>query len=216
MGEQETGALRARERARIASDLHDVVLQRLGAAQLQADNIASAIGLGRFCQAEALAEGLKREMAGVITDVRLAIADMLRDRLDGQDLPQTLERHARSFEEKTDIPVSVEIDCARLSDIPSPVALLLSQVAEEAFTNVAEHAGATRVELSLQQRDDALELRIRDDGRGPVPDGDEERPRLGLVLIKEKAGLAGGGACLVARPEGGAEIIVRLPTGTGG
>ncbi|MGH2708930.1 MAG: ATP-binding protein, partial [Actinomycetota bacterium] len=87
---------------------------------------------------------------------------------------------------------------------------------EEALTNVAAHAGATRVELRLQQRDDALELRIRDNGRGPIRDGDEERPRLGVSLIKEKAGLAGGRASLAARPEGGAEIIIRLPTGTGG
>ncbi|MGH2707866.1 MAG: histidine kinase, partial [Actinomycetota bacterium] len=127
MGEHEPGTLRARERARIASDLHDVVLQRLGAAQLQADNIASAIGLGKFCQAQTLAEGLKREMAEVIADVRRAIDGMLRDRLDGEDLARTLERHARSFEEKTDFPVSMEFDCARPSDISSPVALLLSQ-----------------------------------------------------------------------------------------
>jgi two-component system NarL family sensor kinase len=216
MDEGEPGAAWARERARIASDLHDVVLQRLGVAQIQADNIASAIGLGKLPQAQTLAEDLKKELAEAITEVRLVIAGGLRDRSEGEDLPGTLERHARSFEEKTDIRVELHIDCGRPSDIPLPVALLLSQAAEEAFANVAAHAGATRVEVSLRQADDALELRIRDDGEGPVSDDDEERPHLGLRLIQEKAGLAGGAARLVARPEGGAEIIVRLPAGAGG
>lgn len=206
MGERE------RERARIAGDLHDVILQRLGAAQLQADNIASAIELGELNQAQMLVETLKREMAEAVADVRRAIDGMLREGLEGEDLPRTLERHARSFQEKTDIPVTVEIDLTTPSNIPAPVAQLLSEAAQEAFTNVAAHAGATRVELRLRRRGDALELRIADDGRGPVPDG-EERRRLGLALIERKAGLAGGGASLVARPEGGAEVIVRLPAG---
>jgi signal transduction histidine kinase len=201
---------RERERARIASDIHDVVLQRLAAVQLEADNVSSALGAGDAAQAQKLARNVKEHMVGAIADLRAAIADLRRSGLDEADLPKTLERYARSFQAETSIEVNVEINTDDADDIPLPLALLLYECAQEALTNVAKHSGATRVEFRLSRVGEALELRIADNGRGSA-DPSDERPRLGLKLTRDKVALAGGGVWIDSTPGSGLEVVVRVP-----
>lgn len=203
-------AERERERTRIASDMHDVVLQELAAVQLQSDNIGSAIDAGQLGQAKELAGKVKAEIADSISNLRGAIADLRRSGLEENSLPKTLERYAQSFRAETSIEVAVGVDCAA-GEVPLPVALLLYECCQEALTNVARHSGATRVELRLARIGGSLELRVRDDGRGPGEAGDG-RPRLGLALMRDRVALVGGGVWLEPTREGGAELIVRIPT----
>jgi signal transduction histidine kinase len=201
---------RERERARIASDIHDVVLQRLAAVQLEADNVSSALGAGDEVQARKLAVSVKEQMAGAIADLRAAIADLRRSGLDEADLPKTLERYARSFHAETSIEVDLEINAPDAVEIPLPVALLLYECAQEALTNVAKHSGASRVDVRLSRVGDAMELRISDNGRGSAGASDE-RPRLGLKLTRDKVALAGGGVWVDSSPGSGVEVVVRIP-----
>lgn len=201
---------RERERARIASDIHDVVLQRLAAVQLEADNVTSALGARDAVQAGKLARNVKEQMAGAIADLRSAIADLRRTGLDEADLPKTLERYARSFHAETAIEVHLEVDAPDAQDIPLPVALLLYECAQEALINVSRHSGATRVDFRLCRVGDAVELRIADNGRGPTSSSDK-RPRLGLNLTRDKVALAGGGVWVETIPGSGVEVIVQVP-----
>lgn len=201
---------RERERARIASDIHDVVLQRLAAVQLESDNITSALQAQDPVQASTLAANVKNETAGAIADLRGAIADLRRSGLDEADLPKTLERYARSFHAETAIEVALHVDRYGPADIPLPVALLLYECAQEALTNVARHSGASRVDLRLARLGDSLELRIHDDGRGPRTTADG-RPRLGLTLTKDKVALVGGGVWFEGSPDSGTQVVVRIP-----
>jgi signal transduction histidine kinase len=204
---------RERERARIASDIHDVVLQRLAAVQLEADNVSSALGVGDEVQARKLARNVKEQMAGAIADLRGAIADLRRSGLDEADLPRTLERYARSFHAETAIEVKLDLALGGSADapeIPLSLALLLYECTQEALTNVARHSGATQVRLSMTRVGDALELRISDNGRGSAGATDE-RPRLGLSLTRDKVALAGGGVWVDSPPGSGVEVLVRVP-----
>jgi signal transduction histidine kinase len=201
---------RERERARIASDIHDVVLQRLAAVQLEADNVSSALGVGDEVQARKLARNVKEQMAGAIADLRGAIADLRRSGLDEDDLPRTLERYARAFHAETAIEVKLDLDVPDAPRIPLPLALLLYECTQEALTNVAKHSGATRVHLGLCRVGDAMELRITDNGRGSVGATDQ-RPRLGLNLTRDKVALAGGGVWVDSPPGSGVEVVVRVP-----
>jgi signal transduction histidine kinase len=201
---------RERERARIASDIHDVVLQRLAAVQLEADNVTSALGAGDAVQAAKLARNVKEQMVGAIADLRGAIADLRRSGLDEADLRKTLERYVRSFHAETAIEVHFEVDAPDAPDIPLPVALLLYECAQEALTNVSRHSGATRVDFRLWRVGDAVELRIADNGKGPASAGDQ-RPRLGLDLTRDKVTLAGGFVWVHASPGSGVEVTVRVP-----
>ncbi|HLI56730.1 MAG TPA: ATP-binding protein [Actinomycetota bacterium] len=205
---------RERERARIASDMHDLVLQRLAAVQIQADNITSALDAGSVTQAGRLAATVKQEVAGAIGDIRGAIADLRRSALDGSDLAGTLDRYVRAFKAETAIDVRLDVDLgvngSPAPPVPLPLALLLYECAQEALTNVVRHAGASAVDLTLHRLGDSLELKVRDNGRGPSENG-QSGVHLGLTLTKDKVGLAGGGAWFEGCEGGGAQVVVRIP-----
>jgi len=201
---------RERERARIAGDMHDMVLQRLAAVQIQSDNIASALNAGKPDQARELASTVREEVAGAIGDIRAAIRDLRRSTLDGADLPTTLDRYVRAFQAETAIDVDLDIDGIDPGLLPLPVALLLYECTQEALTNVVRHAGASHVDLLLHRLGDSVELRVRDNGRGPSANG-HGGIHLGLNLTKDKVALVGGGAWFEGVPDGGAQVVVRIP-----
>jgi signal transduction histidine kinase len=90
-------------------------------------------------------------------------------------------------------------------------------VAQEALTNVTRHAGATVVELELEEDEGAAELRVRDDGGGFNPSAvtrsssDVPGGGLGLVGMAERARLVGGELDVRSAPGGGTTITLRVP-----
>lgn len=202
---------RERERVRVASDIHDVVLQDLAALQLQADNIVSALRADLPTQAVGLAEHTRTMAARTIADLRSSVASLRRVTLDVSGLAATLERYARSFHAQTGIEVGVDADEVASTEVTTAQALLLYETCQEALTNVAAHADASHVAVTLRRRGATWELRIRDDGRGLASEGARSEGGAGLSLVREKVALAGGGVWVDAPRGGGLELIVRVP-----
>ena len=93
--------------------------------------------------------------------------------------------------------------------MPGTIGATLYRVAQEALTNVIKHAGkVSRVDVVLRYRDDAVEVLVRDDGRGAHANGDG----YGLKGMRERVGLQHG--TLAAGPEDGGGFAVRavIPT----
>jgi two-component system sensor histidine kinase DegS len=86
-------------------------------------------------------------------------------------------------------------------------------VAQEALRNVATHAQARNVCLSLDQQDGYLMMRVSDDGCGFDPAAPPRRSGLGLVSLNERVRMLGGELSVTAAPNAGTRIAVRLPTG---
>jgi signal transduction histidine kinase len=151
---------RERERARVASHVYDVVLQDLAAVQLQADNIASFLDSGDVPRAKDLAVDVKEEMVRAISGLRGAIEALRRNGMSPQDLLQTLNRYAESFQAETGIEVVVRLHCERSVELPISVVLLLSACCQEALADLRP-SRPSKVELILSQLGEAVELRIR-------------------------------------------------------
>ena len=201
---------RERERTRIASDIHDVVLQELAALQIQADNIVSAIKAGRADAAENIANLTKDGVGRAITDLRGAIANLRRVSLDDEGLIPTLQKYARSFHAKTGIEVAMTADSLEQVDIPLPVGLLMYECCQEALNNVAKHADASRVDVIIKWIGETVELRVRDNGKGmSVSTGNG----FGMKLTRDKMSLAGGMMWVENPKGGGTEVVVSLPSG---
>ena len=86
-------------------------------------------------------------------------------------------------------------------------------MAQELLTNAKKHAGASRVEVVLEQRGVAFVLRVTDDGIGFSP-GDQATPRpghLGLATIREHAEMAGGRCQIESGPGRGTTVEVEVP-----
>jgi signal transduction histidine kinase len=188
------------DRHRIARDLHDQVIQRLFATGLRLQQIAQGIGPG---PESARIDERVDELDETIEEIRSTIFGLR------QELVAEPGRLARELSELvgdlTDVlgfPPRLSLD-EQLDAVPDDVAEDLVAAAREALTNVAKHAGATRVALEVSFEDSDVVMEVSDDGVGFA---DPQR-RSGLVNLSERA-LRHGGRCIVRRaPSGGTELI---------
>lgn len=209
---------RERERVRIASEIHDVVLQQMAALQLEADSIGAALERRRPHAAIRVAARLRAGVDETIGDLRRTIASLRRTSIEEGGLAPSLERFARTFAGSTGIDVEVAAgdDPCDLSDLPLALAMMLFECCQEALTNVARHASAHRVEVEVVRHGGTVQLRVTDDGRGfdaeappgtPAADGSGS----GLTLSREKVRLSGGLLFVHSRPGRGTTVTVRVP-----
>ncbi len=149
------------ERRRWARDLHDETLQGLGATKLA----LTAALRGEPSAARPRIEQAVAQLELEIAALRGIIADLRPPALDELGLEPAL----RTLAERAGAShgLTLELDL-RLGErrLDAEVETIAYRVAQEALTNVAKHAGATHVRLGLRATASALELRVRDDGRG--------------------------------------------------
>ncbi|MGH2969865.1 MAG: sensor histidine kinase, partial [Solirubrobacteraceae bacterium] len=124
-------------------------------------------------------------------------------------LAARLAAAAAEIQELHGIPVRLTVSPAAAS-VPSlgePVAGLVDRVAREALLNAAKHAGARRLEASVQVRDGRLLLSVTDDGRGQgaSPEG------YGLAAIRRAVRRQGGTLTIGPRVPSGTDVVVSLP-----
>jgi signal transduction histidine kinase len=99
-------------------------------------------------------------------------------------------------------------------DIDNERATALFRILQESLTNVARHAGATQVEVSLDRSDGELTLTVRDNGRG-FQTADPRKPNsYGLLGLRERAYLLNGSVNIESAPGAGTTIEVHIPLGT--
>jgi signal transduction histidine kinase len=201
------------ERLRIASDLHDVVLQDLAGLQLQADNVTSAMHRRDEAKTGQMVRTLRDGVDLAIADVRQAIRTLRRGGVDEDGLAPTLERYARSFERASGVHVAVRCEDVANHPIPTAVALLVYECCQEALTNVARHAHARAAEVELVVDKVHLQLTVHDDGQGFSPAEHEGEGGHGLGLTREKVALAGGGVWVQSKPGEGTKVVIRVPIG---
>jgi two-component system sensor histidine kinase UhpB len=206
-------AMRAQEeeRRRLARDLHDEVNQALTAIRLRLEALAQETPAER---APELAE-LKRLVYQAMDEL-LNLARQLRpSALDDHGLVPAVETQLKRFSSRTGIEVRLGTQ-GNPDDLTEVVQTAIYRVAQEALTNVTRHAGATAVELDLEENEGAAELRVRDDGSGFDPSAiarNSEGPAggLGLIGMAERARLVGGELDVRSAPGGGTTITLRVP-----
>ena len=195
------------ERARLARELHDTVAQGFVAVvtQLESideDELARAVR-DRLDNAKSLArQGLTEARQAVnalapITAETRSLAEMLRDHLTGFG-----QLHPHSTTLRVDgVPRQLDADAT------------LVRLTQEALINVAKHANASTVVLTLTYLDDTLILDIRDDGCGFSPDTvrRDASGGYGLTVMRERAQLIGARIEVESEPSNGCVISVSVP-----
>ena len=229
----------ADERQRMAREIHDTIAQGLAGiiTQLQAAERAEQAGPDseRRRHLTAAAE-LARES---LTEARRAVRELRPEALEPGKLEDALRHVAGRWERLHQVPVSVtSTGPPRPLDPQSEVVLL--RVAQEALANVAKHAHASRVGLTLSYMSDLVTLDIRDDGVGfatPGVPSQIEMPvgrslgngastdpsarsagdgHFGLTGMRERADGIGGTVEIESEPGGGTAISVSVPAGLPG
>jgi signal transduction histidine kinase len=200
------------ERARIARELHDIVAHGVSVIVAQAragphlthdpgrvrDVFASIESSGR----EALVE--LRRLLGILRseDQQLAIGPQ-----PGLSSLASLVEQVRV----SGLPVELRVE-GEPTHLPAGVDLSAYRIVQEALTNVVKHAHATRAEVEIRYRPDALELAIDDDGPGTSATGNGAAGH-GLIGMRERVALYGGRLDAGRRDGGGYSVRARLPLG---
>jgi two-component system sensor histidine kinase UhpB len=205
------------ERQRLARELHDQVGQSLTALGINLNIVRSqmpeAAGdsvRSRLDDSLSLVEQTTERIRDVMADLRPPV-------LDDYGLVATLHWYAEQFERRTDIAIAVEGE-EPVPRLAARVENALFRIAQEALTNVAKHAQATHVTVSVQLERETLRVVIADDGIGfdpaYLPEPDEGRG-WGLLTMTERAE-AVGGRCWVESDRGqGTQVIVEVARSAG-
>ncbi|KVR34130.1 histidine kinase, partial [Burkholderia ubonensis] len=206
--------IREEEKTRIARELHDDLGQQLTA--LKMDLSAVELGLARQ---PAPGGGVRDQLSGMhrlidatVASVRRIAADLRPVMLDDLGLVPAIEWLANDFTHRYGIEVERHIDPAD-TIFASAGATALFRIVQEALTNVARHADATRVMLTLKVDDGYCMLRIADNGHGAPerPQAVRDHPSFGLIGIRERAHMLDGTVTIDSEPGNGFTITVALP-----
>ncbi len=208
--EAEARAAAIAARGRLAREMHDVLAHSLSALALQLESTRLlAHDRGVDPEVARAIDQAHHLAAGGLEEARQAIATTRGEKLPG---PERLEGLARSFEEQSGLPVSVEVH-GTPRELPPDARLALYRTAQEALTNVRRHSLADRVVVRLEYDEGATSLSIEDHGAHGVPAavGAPAGPGgYGLTGMRERAELLGGH--LLAEPtDDGFRVRLWLP-----
>jgi PAS domain S-box-containing protein len=208
--------IREEERAHIARELHDDLGQLLATLRMDlallrsgTDNKGAGNGGGAAKNIQ-LIDGMEQNLLTAITSLR-RIATNLRPRsLDEGGLFFALEGLRNEFVERYGIACTLYADEAelRLGDTASTA---IFRIVQEALTNIARHAGAANVTITIYRIDSQVLLMVRDDGRG-IQQGDlDKAASLGLVGMRERVLAINGDITISADEPNGTRIDIVLP-----
>lgn len=193
------------DRRRIAGDIHDGISQRLISAYY---HLSAACALSGPGEVLVELEATRSLLGDALDEARRAIVGLRPAVLDDLGLAAGITSLSRSI--GADVTVSVEVDLGGLV-LPAHLEMALYRITQEALQNVAKHAEATSVEITLRVSDDAVRLTISDDGVGFDQDQPTSRVSYGLSGIGERAALLGAHLDVDARTGLGTKIEVTVP-----
>ncbi|HEY8466262.1 MAG TPA: GAF domain-containing sensor histidine kinase [Solirubrobacterales bacterium] len=200
-----------RERRRWARELHDETLQELGALQMLIETIDLSTDPERAKEllrraAEHIDRGIGN-LQGLITELRPAALDEL-----GVEpaIHALIERITGISELRVDADVSLDGDGGESGERLDPeIESTIYRLVQEGLNNVVKHADATTVRLRVTEADGAVEVVVRDDGKGFDPERTDGG--FGLLGMRERVALVDGTLKIAMAPGGGTELRARLP-----
>jgi PAS domain S-box-containing protein len=156
------------------------------------------------------AETMTQLIDKTIQTVKKISTELRPGLLDDLGLAAAIEWQAEEFQKRTGIQCKITIDPKDITfDRDRNTAIY--RIFQETLTNVARHAQATEVDVSLRQRDVQLELIVRDNGRG-ITEKELDNPRsFGLIGIRERVKIFSGINIIKGIPGKGTTVTVRMP-----
>ncbi|TYP89028.1 sensor histidine kinase [Blastococcus xanthinilyticus] len=188
------------ERQRLAREIHDTIAQGLAGIVTQ---LEAAVGGERQERALRLA----REALG---EARRSVLGLAPRDLDGATLPEALTSVVDDWAADRAVRADVVVVGDAVPLHPEVEATVL-RVAQEALTNVAKHAAAGRVGVTLSYDGDEVVLDVRDDGTGFDASAPTTASSFGLRGMRQRAERLAGRLTLESRPGAGTAVSVRLP-----
>lgn len=200
------------ERKKISRDLHDEIGQSLTAINVTLATLKQ--------EATVNTAGLRKRIAGtqrlLDKSMRLIHQFALELRppvLDDLGLIPALQAYSKGFAKRTSLPIHVTASAA-VERLDSDKRVVIYRVAQEALTNVARHAEASKVDVTIRVLRDVVRVEIRDNGKSfPVERVLHARKltRLGLLGMRERVEMVGGSFTVDSAPGKGTTVRAEIP-----
>jgi signal transduction histidine kinase len=202
--------VRESERTRIAREIHDELGQALTALKIDLARMSRENGSAGAGVDPAAVPAAIDEMIGTVRRISSELRPQI---LDDLGLLAAIEWHAQEFEHRTGIKCHVRRKgTLREGQVDGHRSTALFRIFQEIMTNVARHAEATRVNVSVEIGNASIRLSVRDNGLG-IGDGVRAHSRhLGILGMKERAAVFGGRVAIAGPPGLGTTVRVRIPT----
>ncbi|XIE80398.1 sensor histidine kinase [Streptomyces sp. SBR177] len=204
----------ARERARIAREMHDILSHAVSLMIVQAEAGPVAVRAAPE-RAEAAFEAISATGRDAMAQLRRMLG-VLREDTAGRAAPRAPQPGLGELPALLDRVRAGGLDVRYVTEgaggpLPEATGATVFRIVQEALTNTVRHARARAVTVCLAHRPAELEVRVTDDGRGPRPGGTAGH---GLVGVRERAAAHGGTASAGPGPDGrGFEVRAVLPLG---
>jgi PAS domain S-box-containing protein len=200
---------REEERRKVAQEIHDELGQTLTGLSMDLRWLARRLGQSPSPVQEKLRAVI--DLSDQTIRMVQRISSSLRPRmLDDLGLGPALEWLTGGFSRRLGIPCSVAVNAGG-SRIGGNAATTLFRIVQEALTNVARHARASRVSIDLREVGDSLALQIHDDGIG-ISEADAASPRsFGLIGLRERVQELDGDIAIHGEPGAGTTISISIP-----
>ena len=197
------------ERARISREVHDELGQALTALKMKLLFTGKQLGVAPATMGVRV-KALASLIDGMIEQVRRIASDLRPGILDDLGLVAAIEWQGREFEKSTGIACAVSAPEEEVA-LRRDAATAVFRIFQEILTNVARHAGGSRVEARLSSNGRTFILEVMDDGRGITSEELAGNGSLGLLGMRERAAAIGGDVQIVASPGQGTTVTVTIP-----
>jgi signal transduction histidine kinase len=204
-------SVREEESIRIAREIHDELGGALTALKMDLASLGKSLSQSgdelipvRFAALSDLIDETVQKVRNISTELRPSVLDDL-------GLVAAIEWQAREFQKRT------EIECRTVSDeeevsLSAEKSTAVFRIFQEILTNVARHAYASRIEISVEEQRGTLVLTVFDNGIGISQAELSDTKSLGLLGMRERALICGGHIEVTGRKGEGTKVIVSIPT----
>ncbi|HVK56292.1 MAG TPA: CHASE domain-containing protein [Burkholderiales bacterium] len=201
---------REEEKSHIARELHDDLGQRLTALKMDLSMLQSALP-PEPTKLHDRTKAMHSLIDSTVTAVRRIAADLRPTMLDDLGLIPSIEWLASDFSTRYGVATHLELDHDELG-FDNTATTAVFRMVQEALTNVARHAGASEVRISLVSNEGECVVRISDNGKG-MPTENRKPASFGLLGMRERARLLGGEVTIHSQSGKGTtiEIHIALP-----
>ncbi len=193
------------ERSRLARELHDETGQALTSILLGLRSLERTV---QSDDAHAALDSVRELVVSTLHDVRRLAVELRPAALDDFGLGPALDRLIETHRQDASTQVDLEI---QLGDerLPADVETTMYRIVQEALTNIAKHADATRISVLVTRTSHSVVLVVEDDGSGFDPGGPTDG--LGLAGMRERVALVGGRLKVETSTDSGTTIAADIP-----
>jgi len=200
-----------RQRSGMAVELHDGPIQGLTRLGLSLERGQLRLRRGQLEEGRQLLSDAQAGLAAEVQSLRRIMATLRPPVLEERGLVSALSDYVEVVRQQSGISCTL---AAKLPErLPEDTEIVLYRVVQEALTNVARHARASRARVELTETADAVVLEVHDDGIGFDPAAEQlgGLDHFGLAGMRERVELAGGTWTVWSRPGSGTVLTASLP-----